>query len=230
MNGLQKTTKVNDWNTQAVKSFSKSWRHVINPYIKYMLDFCLPSDYILDLGCGFGRLFEYLLKNKQGPLIYTGYDSSLPMLNKFKEDFPAYKDSVHFHDITKPFNHRPSCIITSAIFMHLLFKDQLKVLDNIAAVHPDRITFDIDSHNLNGKELVEEINQVSELLPSFRFTRQTTSMLEPELTKRFPDYKINIKSFKGCTHPTARPDVYVFTLEKGPIAYDQLLGTKPWNN
>lgn len=201
-------SKVNNWDTQAVEKFSKTWRLVINPYIKYMLDFCLSSDSILDLGCGFGRLFEYLLNNKQGPFTYIGYDSSPAMLDKFKKDFPNYKDSVHLHDITKPFNHKPSCIITSAIFMHLLFKDQLKVLDNIALANPNKLTFDIDTHNLNGERLVEKINR------GFRFTRQTPEMLEPELIKRFPNYKVSKKNFKGSKHPTSRPNVYVFTLER----------------
>lgn len=203
---------INNWNPKKVKHFHNTWGQLTPPHIKYMFDFCLPSNSFLDLGCGFGRFLKYLLDNKQEPFTYTGYDASSAMLDKIKEEFPNYKNSIHLHDVTKPFNHKASCIIISAVFIHLLFKDQLKVLDNIVATNPDKLTFDIDrlKPELGAKkDLIERVNKTG-----FRSTRQSSEIMNSILAKKFPNYNLTEETFLGDTASVGRPNTHVFTLTR----------------
>lgn len=75
------------------------------------------SDFTIgDLGCGYGKLLEYLLNKSFQRFEYIGYDLSKEMISKAKEKF-GENEKYHFAYITSPEKMKKTdYIIASGIF------------------------------------------------------------------------------------------------------------------
>jgi len=73
---------------------------------------------VADIGCGLGKLFEYIDKEFQ-PKSYHGFDYSEKALEIAKTIFP--KAEYQFYDIYKPLNQTFDFIICTEVLEHLLY-------------------------------------------------------------------------------------------------------------
>lgn len=135
---------INNWSEKEANRALERWGHKTPPYTVDAFEFVIEGiKSWLDLGCGFGRFFDYLEYHSTDP-DYIGYDSSDAMLELFKEKFPAYAPRVFTRDITAPINNAQEGILCNAVLIHLKLEDQKKILDNVFAIKPRKFVFDIN--------------------------------------------------------------------------------------
>lgn len=130
-----------DYNAIA-EEFSETRRHpwpefdLFKPYLK--------ADFkVLDLGCGNGRLLDFL--KEQGVTSYVGMDQSFGLLNHARKKFPEAVfiegDMAELSEIQLPFASFDA-IFMMASFHHLPKSDQLPVLKAIRKLlKPDGFLF-----------------------------------------------------------------------------------------
>jgi len=181
---------INNWNEIEVNRAKNTWGTTYPPHIKEMYNFAIKGmNSWLDLGCGFGRFFSYLLKNVEDPS-YIGYDSSPSMLEQFSKNFPEFSPLVFNKNITSEICHRQNAIICGAVLIHLTLKDQEKILRNIFNIKPKKVAFDINC--MPNIQHVERIIKGSR--GSFRMTWQSQSNMTKQLMSMFRDYKITTQA------------------------------------
>jgi len=92
------------------KSRKREWKEFkeILPYIK-------DGDKVLDLGCGNGRLFEFIQKNRK--ISYTGVDSSKKLISIAKKTYPKAKFIVG-DMLSLPFKKAEFDVIISIAALH----------------------------------------------------------------------------------------------------------------
>jgi SAM-dependent methyltransferase len=135
----------NNWSEKEANRALERWGHKTPPYTVDAFEFIINGiSSWLDLGCGFGRFFDYLEYHSTEP-DYIGYDSSQAMLNIFKERFPVYAPRVFHRDITAPINNKQHGILCNAVLIHLKLKEQNKILKNVFDTKPKKFVFDINS-------------------------------------------------------------------------------------
>jgi len=151
----------------------------------------------LDLGCGFGRFLEYLEARVEEP-DYIGYDSSADMVSRMNERFPAYSPRVFCRDIMAPINNPQSSILCSAVFIHLPFEDQPKILDNVLDKNPVRFAFNINCFNDNADIRAgyyeKRVRTRSGSKIAFRMTWQSERKMTEQVKEKFTKYDLRIKS------------------------------------
>jgi len=204
--------KVNDWSKSEVDRAVRTWGSNYPPYSQDMYSFAIADvSSWLDLGCGFGRFFRYLLKNVEEPN-YIGYDSSSSMLKQFKKNFPEFSPLVFEKDITSEIIHQQSSIISSAVLIHITEEDQRKVLQNVLEASPNKFSFDIncpsESYLSKGGKTFERFIKCSE--GNFRMTWQSHYEMTRYLLSTFTGYSVSHKLY---TINTNRHKV-VYFLEK----------------
>lgn len=124
------------YNTHA-KHFSqtrKKHRPEIDHIIKYINTLPQQKITIIELGCGDGRLYEYLTKNTKKTIDYTGVDIAEKLLAIGKKSYPQayfiHSDMVSF--IQQGKQESIDMVISIAAFHHLATrKDRNIVLKNI---------------------------------------------------------------------------------------------------
>jgi len=131
---------INNWDKKVVNKLEKYWDKNISPWstATFKLASSLGARF-LDLGCGTCRFLKYLQDNYYLlDFEYTGIDSSLEMINLVREKFPRLSITKNFicEDILnleinryKPLQY--DVVLCNEVFLHLLEKDQKKVLENI---------------------------------------------------------------------------------------------------
>lgn len=198
---------LNEWNDKEVKRAETTWGHKIHPYTEDMFEFVMTNGKsFLDLGCGFGRFLGYLTKNSTAEDNYIGYDSSLSMIDRITERFPANILQFFNSDITLPIQHHQETIISSAVFVHITPSDQLKILNNILKLSPlpKAITFDINSPSefeidrLKSKQsdhYERQIKTTKDGSSTFRMTWQSHHSMTRNIVKLFTAYDLTIKFY-----------------------------------
>lgn len=96
-----------------------------------LTDFTQVGDRVLDLGCGFGRLYDVLKKKH---IVYTGVDQSEGQLSVAKEMYP---DLIFIQaEMSKLPLEDASCDVVYAIaaFHHIPVKRRAKTIDEIKRV------------------------------------------------------------------------------------------------
>ena len=193
--------KTNDWNEAEVNRAEKTWGHKTPQYTIDMFEFAIDDcKSWLDLGCGFGRFLEYLDNTLPDP-DYIGYDSSPDMVERIQERFPIYSPRIFVHDITTPLNNAQESIICSAVLIHITLADQDKVLNNIKAINPKSIAFDINSPSekwlLKGEHFERFIRGSQ---GNFRMTWQSHYVFTKKIIKMFDNYSLTTKFYKVRTN------------------------------
>ena len=206
---------LNDWNDREAKRAERTWGHKRPQYTVDMFNFAISSgNSWLDLGCGFGRFLRYLLEKRNEPN-YIGYDSSKSMIKQNNDNFPDYFSRVFHRDITTYIVHPQEVIISSAVFIHITIKDQIKILNNILKLHPlpKAIVFDINVEDGLKNEFIERRIKISNDATSlFRMTWQTESIMTKRVEQMLPEYSLSTKSY-NLRRGKQRKVVYFLTRE-----------------
>lgn len=122
---------LNKWTERVVGILARKWAkdtkagYLIND--AYELASQLGSSF-LDIGCGYGRFYEYLL-TRDRPFHYIGYDSSKAMIAKAHTLHPATRHNFFLHNAFDPFMHEADVVLCKDVFVHLTLQDQVRVLD-----------------------------------------------------------------------------------------------------
>lgn len=193
------TTKVsrNNWSAVEVERAKKLWGDTYPQYSIDLYNFAISNvESWLDLGCGFGRFFKYLLEKVEEPN-YIGYDSSSAMLDKFMKTFPDFSPLVFSRNIVDKIVHHQQSIICSAVLIHLTKEDQVTILNNVCEVSPNKFSFDINSHpeqyiEKGGKDYEKFIRGSYN---TFRMTWQSHLGMTALLNKLFKNYSITQKHY-----------------------------------
>jgi len=196
--GLWKTMNINNWSDAEVNRAEGSWGKTIHPHSRDMFDFAIEGCQTwLDLGCGFGRFLNYLINSRnKDDLNYIGYDSSPSMIERIKENFPNFAHRVFHHNITDPLINKQQSIVCSAVLVHLPMKDQDKVLSNILAINPRKVSFDInspDEPNIHKRPYFENVLKGAE--GGFRMTWQSHYVMTAKVLDLFKGYKLTTKFY-----------------------------------
>lgn len=186
----------NDWSKAEVKRAERTWGHKTPQYTIDMFEFAIDNcSSWLDLGCGFGRFLEYL-DNKKPEADYIGYDSSADMIDRIKERFPEYHPRLFHRDITAPINNNQESILCSAVLIHITLQDQEKVLNNIRAMNPKKITFDINSPSEKWLLKADHFERfIGGCEGRFRMTWQSHYVMTRKILKMFSDYHLTTKFY-----------------------------------
>ena len=136
---------LNVWDVKVVRKLSARWGELQGADTESTFRLAARSgDSFLDVGCGMGRFYGYLLEKKKGLFTYAGLDSSQAMIDAAKERFP--KGIFFLHDVTEPF---PPCqqdvVLCNEIFIHLLPDQQHKFICNLAAIGWRRLIITIQT-------------------------------------------------------------------------------------
>lgn len=190
----QQLQALNIWDSSYVSLAERKWGRRIPKYTKDIFDFAIKSgDSWLDLGCGFGRFLRYLIKRVKDP-DYVGYDSSPDMVKRIVELYPEFILRVFQRDITRHIPPYKEVVISNAVFIHLNFKEQQRILDNISKLdpRPRAIVFDINSYvgMKDKKYFVEETSE-----RNFRMSYQAPEPIHKILDSKFRKYKIVTKKY-----------------------------------
>lgn len=122
------------------EKFSQSRRYIW-PDLMFMLDYIKNGDHILDVGCGNGRLAEFLLEKRS--VEYVGVDTSEVLLSEARKKYRIkdLRDKIDFEicDALELYNKFKkesfNVVLAVAILNHFpIRKLQLKVLENIYQV------------------------------------------------------------------------------------------------
>lgn len=215
--GTWNIMKINDWNEQESQRAENAWGNLFPPYTKDMFEFAVASgDSFLDLGCGFGRFLKYLVKNLGDP-DYIGYDSSKNMLGRINKNFPEYSIRNFLRDVTDPITHPQEVILCSAVFIHIVIKDQQKILNNISKLIPKPKAFIFDI-NCPAEAIIDRLkSKQSECLErwmktkagssQFRMTWQSHYDMTKRILTQFTDYKLTTKFYS--IKPNQHKVVYI---------------------
>jgi len=103
-------------------------------------DYIKPDDKVLDLGCGNGRLYEFL---KDLSIDYLGIDNSEGLINEAKKKYPKVADKFKIGnalDLNFP-DSQPACagrfdvVIMVAVLNHIPSEElRLQVLNNVKRI------------------------------------------------------------------------------------------------
>ena len=142
---------LNNWSQKTVDKLEKIWSKHEHPSTAKF--FSLAGSYgnsFLDIGCGSGRFFDFL-SNKRLPknqsFSYIGLDSSIAMIHTAKTRYPGMSDNFIVHDISKPFAYCAEVIVCHEVLIHMLPKNQIKVLSNMDKCHAKIIVLSIQTSN-----------------------------------------------------------------------------------
>jgi SAM-dependent methyltransferase len=192
---------LNDWNEVEAERAKNTWGHKRPDYTQFMFDSAVRlGNNFLDLGCGFGRFFRYLIGEGVEGFTYTGYDSSESMLARFPEHL-AQAVSLELREITQPFpDLSDTVVVCSAVMIHNSIETQDIVLSNLLLARPKAILFDINvpAGLPEGKDHFERHIKISNNPNSdatFRMTWQSKDEMISKLTSMFPDYKLDYRDF-----------------------------------
>lgn len=110
--------KIKDDYNYIACDFSKTRQNLLWPEIDYFMSHIKDGQTILDLGCGNGRLLNYL-KNKE--INYTGLDNSQELINNAKQLYPKFCEKFFVADMfALPFEDESfDVIFCLASFHHL---------------------------------------------------------------------------------------------------------------
>lgn len=214
----QTARPLNLWDDPQVKRAEKTWGNSYPKYTRALYNFAIKSGRsYLDLGCGFGRFLQYLIKHHpDDEFEYVGYDSSPFMIARIITRFPEYGQRCFVRNITDPIIHSAEVIVASAVFIHIPVDHQDKILSNINNMSrkPLAIGFDIncpDKKVAEGRSSFETIMQ-----PGFRMTWQDPDMFAEMLAKKMPLYNFTSQSFDIGKNRLK----YVFFLTRKEIKVD----------
>lgn len=185
---------LNNWSEQSVKRAEKVWGSNFPKYTVAMFDAIIGGGKsYLDLGCGFGRFLQYLLK-KVPDADYVGYDSSPAMVERIKERFPDYSTRIFLHNVTDPIPLSPDCILCSAVMIHITREDQLNVLKAVKNARPKLFVFDINHKTDQKRDFFESVMRQAD--GDFRMSWQSPEGMLDQLKTFFPGkHEITSKSF-----------------------------------
>jgi SAM-dependent methyltransferase len=146
--------QVNDWNEEIVERSVEQWGRPTSQHTLGAFTQASRGELLVDLGCGFGRWYEWLMKNKKEPFFYVGVDGSEAMIKYCQDKFEESEFSMFMvKDVTEPLDFiqaKGTTILCNSVLIHLLFEDQDKVLHNILFAEPARAVFDIEYHSKHG--------------------------------------------------------------------------------
>lgn len=147
---------MNNWTEQVVKKLQDEAKESygmfeqeesIQDLTNKVIEVLPLGGLILELGCGFGRIFGILLKKNKN-IKYIGYDTSEPMLASAKNTYPDYKTSFVFRDITLPaISDNPDIVIVNEVLIHLPPDTQKKVIESLNSIAPKHIFLTIQVGN-----------------------------------------------------------------------------------
>lgn len=140
-------SSLNVWDTKSVRRLDCAWLALDGADTRTTFELAARlGNSFLDVACGMGRFYGYLLKEKAGPFTYIGLDFSQPMLDLAKERYPEAANRmlasiVHncfvLHDVTEPFpqyQQRWDVVLCNEIFIHLVPEQQHKLVHNLAQI------------------------------------------------------------------------------------------------
>lgn len=127
MNSNKITEKVKSDYNQIANSFSSS-RFAKWDEFDFFLNYYSKNSDVLDLGCGNGRLLDFL--KKIGFKSYVGVDQSVRLLKIAKKKFPTYM-FVEQDFVALNLNNKFDAVFMIASFHHLPPAEQLNTLINL---------------------------------------------------------------------------------------------------
>lgn len=175
----------NNWTPKVVERLSSDWKRKGQPGTEETFYIAAKSGVsFLDIGCGFGRFYDYLLTVKK-TFYYVGYDSSTAMIDKAKKLHPV-SECFFLKNITIPFIHTAETVFCHEIFIHLLPKEQEVILQNVKAIKPK--TFIVTIQSNKKRETVIEYPKLEDI--SFRNVIQDEKDFEELLLCIFDNAKL----------------------------------------
>jgi predicted TPR repeat methyltransferase len=136
---------MNNWNERVAKRLENDANSGVGmynyepTYLEQIEKIRELSTFVLDLGCGTGRLFHHLSTHIP-KILYLGIDSSEAMLNIARTKFPEHSrhfvqadvlDSEFLKMLAKNFM-RIDSVVANEILIHLNLEQQKQLLNNIA--------------------------------------------------------------------------------------------------
>jgi len=187
---------VNIWSEEVVERAIETWGTVSTKWTKFAFTEAAEGDLIIDVGCGFGRFYKWLIENRKEPLSYIGVDGSDWMIRKCKQLYGTSEDHFFFvHDVLEPFNFIEvpwSCtILCNSVLIHLPTDQQDVVLKNILEAVPKKAVFDIEARG--DLKNVTRIGQ--EMSEPFYRTWNSPIEFENKVRELFKDYVVTVDSF-----------------------------------
>jgi 2-polyprenyl-3-methyl-5-hydroxy-6-metoxy-1,4-benzoquinol methylase len=123
----------NSYNTIS-KKFSQTRNHPW-PEFEEFLKYLPKNAKVLDVGCGNGRLLDFLKKQEEYDMSYTGIDFSEGLLSEARKKHPHEKFiSMDMRDMDKKLGGKFDAIFAIASFHHLeLYEERMQVLESFRA-------------------------------------------------------------------------------------------------
>ena len=186
----------NVWSSEVVEKAIQQWGKPSSPWTLTAFSSASEGEVVVDLGCGFGRFYEWLTKNTESPLYYVGVDKSEWMVRKCRQLYGA--DEMHeffVHDLMEPLSFievpEVCSLLCNSVLIHLPLEEQDVVLSNLADARPGKLTLDIES-----KLGAVDVSKVSAEMgqPFFR-TRNDPEKFAEKFLAKFPSYKVEIHHF-----------------------------------
>lgn len=190
---------INNWAVKVVNRLERDWNRrpdhtTIGTFEMVSL---LGSDF-LDIGCGYGRFYEWLVANRKSNFDYIGYDSSEHMIDKAYERNKQYNDVFFVKDITEPFDHEAEIILCNEVLIHLTYDKQIKVLKNINKTNAKSVVMTIQSSIHPRQEIVclEKIDFFNIIQGSEKFSNDIKKIIS------------GVYSIQKTRHFIRRPDTF----------------------
>lgn len=187
---------VNIWSEPVVEKAASGWGHWRHSWTRYSFEQANDGSLLCDIGCGFGRFYNWLTKHRKTPCDYVGVDGSEWMIRKCKQLYGTSEDHVFFvHDAVEPFDFIneawKSTILCNSVLIHLPFSHQDAVLKNIYDAAPRKAVFDIES-----KDGVTELSRIGkEMDENFFRTWNDREKFLKKVLELFKDYDVTVSSF-----------------------------------
>lgn len=184
---------INNWTTDAVDRAYKTWGKKLPEWSTYAFENAADGQYLMDLGCGFGRFYRYLKESGRNTSEYIGLDSSWAMIDKARDSFPD--GCFKFHNLLTPFFSacKPYNILCNAVLIHLPDIDQGVLMNQLYRFShprkPKKIVFDI---NCKPKVELKLLRLGKE---TFYMNWQNAERFEEFLERFFIGYDIKSKEF-----------------------------------
>ena len=196
---------MNKWSKKIVDILERNWEG--RNQSTALKAFAMAADSgssFLDLGCGYGRFYDYLKRNMKKQFRYTGYDSSSAMIKKAIAKYPEAEKRFILRDVTKRFQNNAAVIMCHDLFFHLRLKDQEKILSsiNISSAKTVIITIQITNREpviekatLDGQEflnIVQDLDEFKQTLAKTISDMTSIQTFENRLNRRRGIYKSTI--------------------------------------
>jgi len=152
----------NNWTKEVVEKLEHDWKTKESHGAPVVFEMASKlGESFIDLGCGFGKFYDFLLHNKKSSFTYYGIDSSEAMIERAKQKYPIIaKKCFIFQDIIFPLTcdlAKVDVVLCNEVFAHLPEVYQCGVLETINSLKSNYVIITIQAF-LNGDFIVENVN------------------------------------------------------------------------